>query len=381
MPLITSLLAVLLAAPSVSSQKEEGVDALGLPLVSFNSDQGVGFGAAGGAYFYSRGYAPYRHALGAQVFFTTGGSQNHWLRYDAPDLFGKVRFEARAEFRRERYSPYYGPGNLTEPGFDGPSNDPRFNYDRLSPGGFVRLRMPLVRPDFPLQGYVSYGFRYTKVDPYPGSLLVQEAPVGIAGGPTGQLQAGLLVDTRDDESDPTSGGLEEVALRGSAEPTGSKYRYGGVTLSERRFFPLGSKNLIFAQRITADFLFGDVPFFEWANTGGLYPTEGIGGMSSVRGVPRQRFAGDVKVFSNTELRYSPYAFNLFGALVRVGGLAFVDVGHVWHPHVYDGGAGDWHFGVGGGIRLARRAAVVRLDVAYAPQLNRSGVYATFGQMF
>ncbi len=388
---LPALLIALLAtqAPAVTqppqalapkAKKEDGFDALGVPLVSFNSDQGFGFGAVGGAYLYKRGYVPYQHALGAQVFFTTTGVQNHWLRYDAPDLFGKVRFEARLEWRHERYAPYYGAGNITAPEFDGDLTDPRYTYDRLAPGGFVRLRRSLGTA-LPLSVYGGYTFKYTKVTPYPGSLLLEEAPPGAEGGPTGQLQAGLLLDTRDDEADPSTGGIEELSLRGAAEPTGSRYRFGGVTVSERRFFRLGTPKLILAQRLAADFLFGDVPFFEWANTGGLNGTEAIGGMSSVRGVPRQRFAGNVKAISNTELRYYPFDFPLFGAPVKVGALAFFDLGRVWHPHVSDGGLGSWHAGLGGGLRLARRAAVLRFDVAYAPELARSGLYVTFGHLF
>ncbi|MGQ0504156.1 MAG: Omp85 family outer membrane protein [Myxococcaceae bacterium] len=368
--------------PSIELKKDSGIDGLGVPLISFNSDQGFGFGAVGGAYFYAKDYRPYRHALGAQIFFTTRGVQNHWLRWDAPNLIGKLRFEARAEWRHEKFAPYFGPGNISVPDFDGNLMDPRYNYDRFAPGGFVRLRGPSLIPGVPLSIYGGYAFKYTKVTPYPGSLLEQEKPLGFAGGPTGQVQAGILFDTRDDESDPSTGGIEEIAVRGSAEPTGSKYRFGGVTVSERRFFRLFNKErYIFAQRLTADFQFGDVPFFEWPNTGGLNGTEAIGGMSSIRGVPRQRFAGQVKVISNTEIRFYVWDFPLFGAPVKLGGLVFADVGRVWQPKINDGGLGAWHAGFGGGLRVARRAAVLRADLAYAPEIQRSAVYLTFGHLF
>ena len=68
-----------------------------------------------------------------------------------------------------------------------------------------------------------------------------------------------------------------------------------------------------------DYQFGEVPFFEWGTVGGLSAAEGIGGQSSVRGVPRLRFGGNVKVFSNTELRFYVWDFPLLGQRTRVGG--------------------------------------------------------------
>jgi outer membrane translocation and assembly module TamA len=101
----------------------------------------------------------------------------------------------------------------------------------------------------------------------------------------------------------------------------------------------------------------------------------------VRGIERNRFAGNIKAFSNTELRVRAFGFNLFGAPVTVGGVAFMDLGRVWHPQVTDGPWWKWHPGVGGGVRLARRAAVVRFDYAMSPETGRSRVYLNFGHMF
>ena len=89
-------------------KEERRFTGLGVPLLSYNSDFGLGFGAVGGGYFYSPGYEPYRHAFSAQVFITTRGVQNHFLRYDGVNLIGKLRVEGKLEFRRELLAPYYG---------------------------------------------------------------------------------------------------------------------------------------------------------------------------------------------------------------------------------------------------------------------------------
>jgi outer membrane protein assembly factor BamA len=389
--LLLTTLATTPATPSASAsssstpveqapKKERGVDAIVLPLVSYNSDLGFTYGGVAGAYLYAPGHTPYQHGIALQAMFTSRGQQSHYLRYDGPQLIGPMRLELRLEYRRELRSPFYGAGNLSAQDFQGDENQERFNYKKGSPGAWVRLRGRPWGESHPFQSYLGYSWRYTEVDLFEASVLQELKPVGIEGGATGQLMAGVLWDTRDNESDPTRGGVEELSLRVSGNATGSRYQYAGVTLSERRFWRLGPRFLV-AQRLTLDMLFGEVPFFEWVTTGGVSGSEGIGGMSSVRGIERNRFAGNVKAFSNTELRFRAFDFNLFKAPVTVGGVGFLDLGRVWHPGVSDGEWWRWHPGVGGGLRLSRRAAVVRFDYAISPETGRQRIYLNFGHMF
>ncbi len=383
------LVATLSAAPAAPSlpapgpepaKKEAGVDAIALPLVSFNSDHGFGYGGVGGMYLYAPGKAPYAHAIGAQVFFSSRGVQNHYLRYDGPQLIGPLRLEGRLEYRREMKSPYFGAGNESAPDFRGNVDDEHYTYDKGSPGFWVRLRGRPFGSTHPLQSYVGYAWRHTRVDTYEKSMLSMQKPLGIEGGVTSQLLAGVLWDTRDDESDPTEGGVEELALRVSGISTGSRYPYVGITLSERRYFKLTSR-LTLAHRLTLDVLSGDVPFFEWSNTGGVNVSEGVGGMSSVRGIERNRFSGNIKAFSNTELRFQAAQLKVLGQSMKLGAVVFMDFGRVWHPGVSDGKWYQWHPGIGGGVRVTRRAAVVRMDYARSTESGRQRFYVTFGHMF
>jgi outer membrane translocation and assembly module TamA len=163
-------------------------------------------------------------------------------------------------------------------------------------------------------------------------------------------------------------------------PTGSSFDYAGVTLGERRYVRLSSR-VLFAQRLSLDVLFGEVPFFEWAQTGGITSSEGVGGMTSVRGIERNRFAGYIKAFSNSELRVHATEFNLLGGENRLGVVGFLDLGRVWHPGTSDGAWYAWHPGIGTGLRLTRRAAVVRVDYAMSTESGRQGLYFSVGQMF
>ena len=384
--LLSSLVLVLVSSAPVTATvpkpatKNGTVDGIALPLLSFNSDFGVAYGVVGGMYLYGEGHEPYQHGLGAQVFFSTRGVQNHYLRYDGPRLLGPLRVEARFEYKREFRSPFYGAGNRSAPEFTGDEKDARYNYDKGSPGAWLRLRGRPFGEDHPFQAYAGYSWRYTRVSPYEASMLAQQQPLGIEGGPTGQLMLGALWDSRDNESDPSTGGVEEVAIRVSGHTTGSRYRYAGVTLSERRYFKLGSR-FIFAQRLSLDMLFGEVPFFEWSTTGGVNFTEGVGGMSSVRGIERNRFAGNIKVFSNSELRFHALELRVFRQPMKLGAAAFVDLGRVWHPGVADGAWHEWHPGVGAGLRVTRRAAVIRVDYALSTETGGQRFYMNYGHMF
>ncbi len=368
------------APPASPAGRPRTADVLAIPLASFSSDQGLGYGLVGGGYLYGEGYAPYRHALGLQVFFTQRGSQSHFLRYDGPRLHGPLRVEARLEFKREQLSPHFGAGNDSARTFRGDMSDPRFNYARFSPGAWLRLRGKPLGEQSPLQAYVGYSWRSTRVRAYEGSVLSETQPTGMEGGRNGQLLTGFLWDTRDSEVDPTRGGVEELSVRVSATPTGSSFDYVGITLGERRYVRLGPR-LLFAQRLSLDVLFGEVPFFEWAQTGGITSSEGVGGMTSVRGIERNRFAGYIKAFSNSELRLHATGFHLFGAENRLGVVGFLDLGRVWHPGTEDGAWYAWHPGVGTGLRLTRRAAVVRMDYALSTETGRQGLYFSVGQMF
>lgn len=362
--------------------ERQGIDAIGVPLVSYNSDLGWGFGAVGGGYYYSPGYTPYRHAVAAQAFITTEGVQNHWLRYDGPSLIGDARLEIRAEYRRELFAPFYGVGNLSAPDFvPGISDEQPYSFDYFFPGGWARLRGKPFGARHPLEIFGGYGYHWIRVKTYEDSVTEALQPVGVTGGSHGQVSFGALWDTRDNETDPQWGNISEISLRASAAPTVSSYNYGGVTFATRQYFTLGSPRLIFAQRLMIDALFGDAPFFEWSAFGGTQGGEGVGGMSTVRGVPRNRYQGKVKAVSNSELRFYPVDFGLFGEQTKLGGVLYLDMGRVWHENIDDGPWHAVHPGVGTGLRLVRRAAVVRFDFAYATETWRPGIYVTFGHMF
>src|SRR6266581_2742595 len=111
---------------------------------------------------------------------------------------------------------------------------------------------------------------------------------------------------------------------------------------------------------------GTVPFHEV-----VY----IGGETTVRGYPEQRFAGTSGAYANAELR-------LLVAQPSIGDLGIfglADAGRVW---IAGESSDRWHAAAGGGVWFAwqhRRSNTVTIAVARSPE--RTAVYVRAGFMF
>lgn len=364
--------------------KDSGFDFIPVPVAAFNSDTGFGLGVVLLAYIYAKDYRPYRFGITAQFFATTTGFQGHYIALDAPHLIGPVRVEARLEFHKDLYAPYYGPGNHTFPGESLEGPDKFFGYLNVWTSDWVRFRVKPFGDAAPFTLYAGYEYRYHWVTPYADSVLALERPTGIGGGRNGKFFGGLLWDTRDDEQNAHSGFLVQVAGRIARPQTGSEWSYQGVTFGTRMFFSLWTPRLVLGLHGVADHLWGDVPFWEWNIVGGISGVEAIGGLDSVRGVPRNRYGGDTKVYGNVELRWAVVEIPWGPAPVQIGLSGFVDTGRVWQPGEANGkffDANQWHSGAGGGLRLMRRAAVIRADFGFDLETKRTAIYIAFGQLF
>ncbi len=103
------------------------------------------------------------------------------------------------------------------------------------------------------------------------------------------------------------------------------------------------------------------------------------GEGPVRGLHRNRFAGDASLYANVELRLAvaevkllvPGELGLFGA---------ADMGRVFHPGDPDD-ADEWHNGNGGGLWLSFLERSTTLNVAVMKGRDLTGVYFRAGHMF
>ena len=135
--------------------------------------------------------------LGAQVLFSTAGVQSHYLKVDVPRLLGTgMRLRAAIEFHKEVSAPYYGLGNQSSDSLadhPGLTAADAFRYARTYPQAIVALTAPVGDSDLRVSTFARY--LWLNIDPYPGSLLAQERPLGVEGGEELSYGIGLLLDT------------------------------------------------------------------------------------------------------------------------------------------------------------------------------------------
>jgi outer membrane protein assembly factor BamA len=396
----------------------------GMPLFNYNSDTGVGYGAALMLVDRADGsYSPFRYSLFLQFFQTTRGIAAHWLTLDAPAfLHSSWRLGVDLLYSRSKFTPYYGLGNSSQyvseydtcsdrdsltgnpdqcPGNPDFRGVRYYSYDLESlPRIQLNARRQLTGPWSLLLGYRlrMEGVRTLYAEDDLGqsapSKLVEDAQAGLLVGfeehsaqrfsqRTAELTAGLVYDSRDLEAAPTSGMFHELAVRGAAAPLGSAFNYWGASLQLRGYYaPIPSyRNLVLTGRTFLDITGGNVPFTRLSTFGGLESKEGVGGVSSARGILRNRFQGPAKLLLNAEARWSPLSLPALGQTFDFSLVGFLDAGRAWS---------DLHFAEGGGLKSAAGGGLhiawnqdflVRFDYGIGLSEPTGGFYIEFGQFF
>jgi len=360
--------------PLSPNRSEVGV----LPAIAYDSDLGLGFGAVGSLARFDEGYAPYRWRLAAQTFFSARLDEDddvdlpfqaHYVSLDMPGLAGgPLRIQANVAFGRFTRNGYYGLRGESEERED--RGELYHFYDRVFPSGLLNFRLEVMDH---LELLLGANGSYNWMNPYPGSKLLEDADAlrGLEDHLQLAANVGVLLDTRDHEFAPTRGTFTEVSSRLS--PSGDELSYGTLYLSSQWFAPLYEETLVFAGRIAADAIFGDAPVYELRNFGVLDRTAGPGGTRSVRGVNLHRYHDKRKLIANAELRANAPWGDVIGERMRLGGVAFADVGRV---------TGTTTVGVGSGLRLQwGETFIIRGDVGYAPIEDTLGIYIDVGHVF
>ena len=108
----------------------------------------------------------------------------------------------------------------------------------------------------------------------------------------------------------------------------------------------------------------------------------LGGASSLRGIPKNRYVGKGVAFSNSEVRWSAASFGVRGTPSQLVLSGFGDVGRVWAEGLDVSQLGsDLHVGYGGGARLVLGPTfVIALDVGHSSQTT-AAIYLGLGYLF
>jgi outer membrane protein assembly factor BamA len=418
------------------ARKREGAYLTGLPIVDSDPDTGFGLGAR--VYRYWNGtredplfaYTPYRHAVFAQVFFTTNGYQEHLLSYDAPYfLDSPFRLRATASLDRNTSANYFGRGASTLhalsfpaagrsfPTFDAYASALRqlrlgdvgytlYNkYEYVAPGVAASLEHDLFGGRVRVQagGLVSSyqirdltGSATTGDDPTTGRTDLPAMMgttklradcdagriLGCGGGMHNLVRLGIALDTRDYEPDPNSGAMAEAVVAVSSRALGSDYDYVRLTASSRVFFsPFPeAADLVLAGRAVYSMQSAGTPFFAMSTLAFTDSDRyGLGGLWTIRGYKQDRFVGANAALANVELRWTFVDFDVAGQGFALAAAPFFDAGRVF-DRVRDFSLADWRLGGGAGLHVAWNKATI-LVFDYGVSREDAGLYMDFGQQF
>jgi hypothetical protein len=341
--------------------------------------------------------------------------------FDFPGLARNLlRITGRVGFRKFANTGYHGFGNDTVAETPWTGIDPdedlaayqaarKYNrFDHIYPYIQFNARIRLWDRSTPterrrIEALVGLNTSYNIVRAYPGSKLEADIAAAAADTPDGRTLAGLLrgtdphallvlnlgalFDTRDHEYTPTRGTFTEISAR-SSPGVQQDLRYVGLTVNSAWYRAIVGEYLSVAFRGVGDFILGDAPFYELARFGALTPRDGPGGGWSVRGIPRQRYAGKIKLIQNLELRSLFWKFKVRKSRFAVGAVAFVDAARLWadtRPTFLDGESvdgGTFKVGTGGGLRVRwGETFLIRFDGAYSPTEGTPGFYGDIGHVF
>jgi outer membrane protein assembly factor BamA len=377
------------------AEKAEGGYFTGLPLVNYDSNTGVGFGARGYYFFDGQrsdprfAYTPYLYRIFLQAFATTGGYQFHWLDVDARNVLGSAfTFRGALIFQRNIDQHYFGIGSRSMRELSGPGPSSRYySYQLTQPMLLLALERPLLRGV--LRPFVGLGLSYNdieqRIDEEPTSLsddCAAGAIVGCGGGWNDFLRLGIAFDTRDFEPDPNRGVLIDAALDVGTVLLGSEYAWVRGMVAARSYLSLlpGLTDLVLATRLTFVVQSSDTPFFAMNWIPYLEdPRQGLGGLRTLRGYKQDRFVGPVMTLANAELRWTFARSEPLGQSFAWMVVPFVDAGRV-DDRVgdveLDGTRANW----GLALRAAWNLATV-ITVEYAKSPEDSGTYVNFNHIF
>ena len=330
-----------------------------IPFIGGNSDIGVLFMAS----LQSHGYG----------FRKDPWANEHNLRVGYGTRAGAFGADYHGEFRRENsgtvvrlyavasgldFLHFYGFGNETPATYNEDFYKVKHTEYILEPS----LVWPLGRHGS-VAARVNAQYAKTQTDP---GLLAQTGPLYGTGdffqvGPG----AGLAIDTRDSSKLPTHGFHASVDATVFPPLGGVESTFGEAHAEAAYYQPIPVLSTpTLALRAGGKHVWGTVPYHEAAY---------VGGSGTLRGFPRQRFAGDASMFGNAELRipisrlyiFVPGSFGVYG---------LCDAGRVF----LDGESSNrWHVAGGGGLWFVflNPANTVSVSVAASEEGTRFYVHS------
>lgn len=322
---INILLCVTISIYAEEKKKDikTGWSIIPFPILYFNSDIGIQYGASCDLLYYGNGdsYPNYKHKFNAEVSRSTRGGATYRFFYDSKYLIPDTRLTTDICYLAEDMLDFYGFNGYYSP------------YFKDKDKSFYRISREMFRftTDFQhkikgnwawVAGFAYYNYKQKKYQEENTlyQLYISEGiirPDEAKGGNILQFKTGLAYDSRNIEGDPWKGIWSEAVLSGSPDWIDrNNYHHLRLTIVHRQYVPIWREKLTFAYRLGYQgTIAGHAPWYIQSNINTLYLrqtySEGLGGITSLRGIMRNRIIGDGVTWLNAELRYRFLNFRLF----------------------------------------------------------------------
>ncbi len=308
-----------------------------VPAIAYDSDIGFRYGAIVNFFNYGDGttYPAYKHSIYMEWSRTTKGSGVNEFTYDSKYLIPGIRTSFDVNYLTEQALDFYG--------FNG--YEAYYNHDyelEDNPAYITRMyyrhKRKLMRITADFQGELGskkllwvaglgfYGNNIGTVDiaklnkdkdadellPDTATLYDKYVEWGVIpenqkdGGNSVLLKLGAVYDTRDNEPNPMKGVWSEAFVLLSPKFLGSDFAYSQLSITHRQYFTVLPNVMNFVYRVgyqtklSGELPFYMLPYIYYSNK----PTcNGLGGNKNIRGILRNRVAGEGMAYANVELRW------------------------------------------------------------------------------
>jgi outer membrane protein assembly factor BamA len=328
----------------------------GLPILMYDTDVGFGYGIKG---FFLNHFG-LNESFDILLFNSTKGERYYRLVVSLPDFERRQRkvylvaVDLTIEYDKWIKNNFFGVGNVSS--FSNREYHTREPLDislALSRGftgslvGQVGWRYKTVR---------NYNFseesRLRSLPPALNASRVSYASVFVS----------LRYDTRDSYINPSHGSVLQGEVEVVPHSGLENVTFTRLSAWAQHYTELIIPRTVLALRVGVQTLTGDdLPVQV------LLP---IGGSSTLRGSPQDRYLDKVSAVANAEVR--------FPIIWRLGGVAGFDFGKVW-AELKDFDLRRWAVNPVAGLRFYMNTFVVRVDVGFGKETT--GLYFNFGQVF
>lgn len=391
------------------NDKKEGFYITGLPNLSVDPVNGVGYGA--NLFLYLNGsrndpffpYTPYRTLLEISGLNTVNGEKEAAIGLDVPYIFdSQWRLRVNVSYLHDPNALYFGIGQKTLRPLSyngnafstyqqysdeldktlsnggGSFNNHYYNFYNLEESN-LNLSIERSYWQSKLRAFFGLEISYNKITTYDNAsyegvssattLITQDILNGNIPDYSRRfvnfLQFGLIYDTRNFEPNPSRGMMMEIIDSYSPFFLGSGYEFNKLLYQFKLYtqiLPDVFSNSIFAMRFGLTSILGDAPFFEYEDIFGSEDSViTLGGVDSLRGYKEGRFSARWTNFINFELRHEVFNLHLLEQKLAFFLVPFFDLGTVWDDFsqitFY-----HYRFSEGVGARIVWNAStVIRLD--------------------